>query len=96
MEPCVYILASKRGGTLYIGVTSNIRRRLWEHRDGRVAFTRRYSIQRLVFIEFHRRIADAIAREKNLKEWNRAWKIRLIEASNRQWNDLARTLAWLD
>ncbi|MDG2285281.1 MAG: GIY-YIG nuclease family protein [Alphaproteobacteria bacterium] len=96
MKPCVYILASKRGGTLYIGVTNDIRRRLGEHLDGRVEFTRRYHVKRLVYIEFHPLIRDAIAREKRLKEWNWAWKTRLIEESNIDWNDLYKHLSWLD
>jgi putative endonuclease len=96
MKPCVYILASKRGGTLYIGVTNDIRRRLVEHQDGKVGFTRRYKIKRLVYIEFHPLIRDAIVREKRLKEWNRGWKVRLIEETNPDWNDLSRHLGWLN
>jgi putative endonuclease len=96
MKPCVYILASKRGGTLYIGVTGDIRRRLDEHLSGKVAFTRRYRIKRLVYAEFHSLISDSILREKRLKEWNRAWKIRLIEESNPNWNDISKHLGWID
>ena len=96
IKPCVYILASKRGGTLYIGVTADVRRRLEQHLDGKVGLTNRYNVKRLVYVEFHDRIDDAIAREKQLKEWNRAWKIGLIEEINPNWNDLRRNLAWLD
>jgi putative endonuclease len=96
MKPCVYILASKRGGTLYIGVTGDIRRRLGEHLDGNVAFTLRYRVKRLVHAEFHASIHDAITREKRLEQWNRAWKIRLIEETNPDWNDLSKHLGWID
>ena len=93
MKPCVYILASKRGGTLYIGVTADMRRRLEQHLNGKVRFTKRYNVKRLVYVEFHDRIDEAIAREKQLKEWNRAWKIELFEEINPNWNDLRRNLA---
>lgn len=96
MEPCVYILASKRGGTLYIGVTKNLRRRLNQHLDGQVKFTHRYQIKRLVFVEFHSSIVEVIIREKRLKNWNRSWKIRLIEDENPDWNDLSKHLGWID
>jgi putative endonuclease len=88
-RPCVYILANKRNGTLYVGVTSDIARRGWEHRnevaDG---FTKRYAIHRLVYTEFHETMPDAIRREKQIKKWERAWKLRLIEESNPDWRDL--------
>jgi putative endonuclease len=88
-QPCVYILASKRNGTLYIGVTSDIIRRAWEHRTGQiVGFTKHYGIHRLVFAEFHESMADAIAREKRMKKWRRAWKLGLIERDNPGWRDL--------
>ena len=88
-RPCVYILASKRNGTLYVGVTSDIGRRGWEHQnevaDG---FTKRYAVHRLVHVEFHDTMADAIRREKQIKKWERAWKLRLIEETNPDWHDL--------
>jgi len=79
-RPCVYIRASRRNGTLYIGVTSDIARRAWEHRSDAVGgFVRGYGVHRLVFAEFHKTMADAILREKRLKKWRRAWKLELIE-----------------
>ena len=87
--PCVYILASKRNGTLYIGVTSNIAQRVWQHRTGLVAgFTRQHRIHILVWYEVHQTMESAIAREKSLKEWKRAWKLALIEDTNPYWRDL--------
>jgi putative endonuclease len=89
MQPCIYIMASGRNGTLYVGVTNHIARRGWEHRSDAVdGFTKRYSVHRLVYVEFHATMPLAIAREKQLKKWNRAWKLRLIEESNPQWRDL--------
>ena len=88
-QPCVYILASQRNGTLYIGVTADIVRRTWEHRTGLVdGFTREYGVHRLVYAEFHETMPDAIAREKRLKKWRRAWKLELIEKDNPSWRDL--------
>ena len=88
-QPCVYILASKRNGTLYVGVTSDIIRRAWEHRTGQIdGFTKHYGVHRLVFAEFHESMTDAIAREKRMKKWRRAWKLQLIERDNRDWRDL--------
>ena len=85
----VYILASGRNGTLYIGVTSDLPGRLHEHREGFVpGFTRQYDVKQLVWYEHHARIEDAIQREKNLKHWLRSWKLQLIERSNPQWRDL--------
>jgi putative endonuclease len=82
-RPCVYILASARNGTLYVGVTSNLARRVWEHRSEAVAgFTRKYGVHILVHAEFHLSMVEAIAREKRLKKWRRAWKIELIEHGN--------------
>ncbi|HXQ42122.1 MAG TPA: GIY-YIG nuclease family protein, partial [Candidatus Udaeobacter sp.] len=76
MQPCVYILASKRNGTLYIGVTSDLRRRIWEHRTDIIeGFTKRYGVHMLVYFEFHSTMANAILREKQIKKWRRAWKI---------------------
>ena len=88
-QPAVYILASKRNGTLYIGVTSDLRKRIWEHREGFVdGFTKKYSVHRLVYYELFADMYNAITREKRLKKWRRAWKIRLIEEKNPRWDDL--------
>ena len=85
----VYILASKPNGTLYIGVTNDIVRRTYEHREDIVdGFTKRYGVKRLVHVETHDRAAEAIQREKNLKLWRRDWKVALIERENPQWEDL--------
>jgi len=94
MEPVIYILASRRNGSLYIGVTSDIRRRLAQHRDGKVAHTQRYRIGHLVYFEWHDTIDGAIAREKRLKKWRRAWKVALIEAVNPTWDDLTLKSGW--
>lgn len=89
----VYILASQRNGTLYVGVTSDLARRLHEHRNAlNPGFTSRYRVHTLVHVETFDDIRDAIAREKQLKRWNRAWKLRLIETTNPQWHDLAPML----
>ncbi len=89
----VYILAGRRHGTLYTGVTSDLPKRIWEHRIGAVpGFTRRYRVKRLVWFEAHDDIESAIARERRIKEWRRDWKIELIERDNPNWNDLAVTL----
>ena len=89
-QPVVYILASKPYGTLYIGVTSNLAGRVEAHRNGSVdGFTRQYRVHRLVYFEAHAGMYEAIQREKRLKKWNRAWKIRLIEEMNPEWKDLA-------
>jgi putative endonuclease len=89
MRPCVYILASDRNGTLYVGVTNDVARRMWEHRSGEVkGFTARYRVYRLVYVEFHATMPDAIQREKQIKKWRRTWKLALIEQSNPQWVDL--------
>ncbi len=85
----VYILASKKNGTLYIGVTNNLLRRVNEHKSGEVpGFTKRYGVHRLVYFETFCRIGDALTAEKRLKKWNRQWKIRLIEEHNPKWKDL--------
>jgi putative endonuclease len=90
----VYILASKVGGTLYIGVTSNLVKRIYEHRTEVVdGFAREYGIHRLVYFEQHTDIEAAIRREKRLKKWDRAWKIRLIEETNPNWDDLYLSIA---
>lgn len=88
-QPCVYILASKRNGTLYTGVTSDLATRIWMHRQGRGSkFTAKYHVRMLVWYEFHQMMDTAITREKRIKEWRRAWKLELIEASNPEWRDL--------
>ena len=85
----VYILASRKHGTLYIGVTNDIARRVWDHRQGLGSrFVKRYGVTRLVYAETHEEIERAIQREKTMKEWPRAWKIRLIEHENPEWEDL--------
>jgi putative endonuclease len=90
-RPCVYILASKHNGTLYVGVTSDIARRVWEHKaDVIEGFTKEYGVYDLVFMEFHETMFEAIAREKKIKKWRRAWKIRQIEELNPTWRDLSR------
>ena len=89
MQPAVYILASQRNGTLYTGVTSDLLRRTWEHRNNIVdGFTKRYGVHCLVCFELHGDMVSAITREKQIKKWNRAWKIQLIEATNPEWRDL--------
>ena len=89
MAADIYILASRKGGTIYIGATSNLVSRVYQHRIGAVeGFTKKYGVHTLVWYEIHRSIQAAITREKQLKGWNRAWKIRLIERNNSGWNDL--------
>ena len=89
MQPCVYILASRRNGTLYIGVTSNLVQRIWQHKNDAVdGFTRQYAVHSLVWYELHATMESAIGREKALKEWRRAWKLKLIETTNPHWRDL--------
>ena len=88
-QPCVYILASKRNGTLYIGVTSDLFIRVGTHKQDLIeGFTKRYGVHRLVYYEMHETMEAAILREKRLKKWNRAWKLRLIEGMNPEWEDL--------
>ena len=88
-EPAVYILASQRNGTLYIGVTSDLPKRGWEHRNEVVdGFTHRYGVHRLVYFENHDSMESAITREKQLKKWSRKWKLELIESKNPEWDDL--------
>jgi putative endonuclease len=90
----VYILASEIGGTLYVGVTNDLIRRVYEHRTSAVpGFTARYSVKRLVYFEQYDDVRLAIQREKRLKKWNRAWKIRLIEEGNPNWDDLYPSIA---
>ena len=89
MSYWVYILASKPGGTLYIGVTNNLVRRVYEHREGLAdGFTKRYGIKTLVRFEAHESIAVALQREKNIKHWSRLWKLELVESLNPKWRDL--------
>jgi putative endonuclease len=89
MRPCVYILATGKRGTLYVGVTSDLAQRIWQHKNAVVAgFTSRYGIHILVYVEFHATMIDAVTREKQIKKWRRAWKIELIEKSNLDWRDL--------
>ena len=88
-QPCVYMLANKRNGTLYIGVTSDLPNRTSLHKQDLIeGFTNRYGVHRLVYYEMHDMMSDAIRREKRLKKWNRAWKVRLIESINPEWTDL--------
>ena len=94
-NPAVYILASKRNGTLYIGVTSDLPRRISQHRNDLVAgFTRQYGVHRLVYYEAHGSMIAAITREKRLKSWKRGWKLKLIEKKNPAWRDLSDDLRW--
>ena len=88
-QPALYILASKRNGTLYIGVTSNLVQRIWQHRNDQAAgFSQRYHVHQLVYFELHSDMEQAITREKRIKKWNRKWKLRLIQERNPQWIDL--------
>lgn len=90
---CVYIMTNRRNGTLYIGVTSNLPQRVWEHKNRTCGgFTKQYGLDKLVWYEAHPGSESAITREKRLKKWNRAWKIELIENMNPQWKDLYDTL----
>ena len=96
MEKCfyVYILASQRNGTLYIGVTSDLVKRVWQHREGAVrGFTKTYGVHRLVWFEQHATAESAIGREKRLKTWLRQWKVELIEAASPRWDDLYDQIA---
>ena len=88
-QPAVYMVASKRKGTLYVGVTSNLAKRVWEHKNNVVeGFTRRYGLHRLVWYEVHETMESAIVREKRIKSWRRIWKLELIEAANPDGEDL--------
>lgn len=87
--PCVYILASKPSGTLYTGVTSNLVKRIWEHKNNLVeGFTKKYSVHTLVWYEVHETMESAIVREKAIKNWKRDWKVKVIEEINPQWLDM--------
>ncbi|MBU8932697.1 MAG: GIY-YIG nuclease family protein [candidate division Zixibacteria bacterium] len=89
----VYIMASKRNGTLYIGVSSDLIRRVYEHKNNVAdGFTRKHGVHRLVYYEIHQDVHEAITREKQLKKWNRRWKLKLIEKENPGWEDLIDSL----
>ena len=95
-QPCIYLLASHRNGTLYLGVTSNLLARTWQHREHIVeGFSDRYDVTRLVWYEQHVTMESAIQREKRVKKWNRAWKLRLIDEMNPSWRDLWPDIAEL-
>ena len=88
-QPAVYILANERNGTIYIGVTSDLVKRVWEHKHDLVeGFTKQYRVHTLVWFELHDDMTQAIQREKQLKKWNRSWKLRMIELKNPDWRDL--------
>jgi len=92
-QPAVYILANKRNGTLYVGVTSDLVKRIWEHKNNIVeGFTKDYNVHKLVWYELHESMESAIIREKRLKDWKRAWKLELIEGKNPDWLDLYDTI----
>ncbi|PKU25278.1 GIY-YIG nuclease family protein [Telmatospirillum siberiense] len=89
----VYFMTNRPNGTLYVGVTSDLARRVWEHREGQAdGFTKRYGLRRLVYVERHEDISTAIQREKNLKHWSRAWEVALILKANPNWDDLYEQL----
>jgi putative endonuclease len=89
MQPAVYLLASERYGTLYIGVTSDLVARTWQHKNHQTeGFTKTYRVHRLVWYELHESMVAAITREKQIKKWNRDWKINLVQALNPEWRDL--------
>lgn len=93
MVAYVYILASQKNGTLYVGVTSNISQRIFDHKSNKAfKFTSKYKVQHLVFVEQYENILDAIEREKQLKRWHRQWKINLIEQQNPEWDDLFKAI----
>ena len=95
VQPTTYIMASARNGTLYIGVTSNLIQRIAHHREGTASgFTTRYAVGNLACFEQHTTMEQAITREKQLKKWNRAWKIRMIQQANPDWRDLAEDLGF--
>ncbi|UCB54540.1 MAG: GIY-YIG nuclease family protein [Thiotrichales bacterium] len=88
-QPTVYILTNRREGTLYIGVTSNLSQRIWQHKNNLVSgFSSKYNLHKLVYFEVSRNMESAIQYEKQLKKWNRQWKIELIEEMNPEWKDL--------
>ncbi|MCW8125645.1 GIY-YIG nuclease family protein [Microbulbifer halophilus] len=88
-QPCIYILSSKRNGTLYTGATSNLVQRIWQHKNGFIdGFTKKYTVKNLVWYEMHSTMENAISREKAIKNWKRIWKLNLIEQFNPHWRDL--------
>jgi putative endonuclease len=94
-QDVVYLLASKIRGTLYIGITNDLQRRVYEHKKAMIqGFTKKYRVHKLVYFESFQNINEAIKREKNLKKWKRSWKIKLIEKTNKKWEDLA--FNWFD
>jgi putative endonuclease len=96
-QPAVYIMASRRNGTLYTGVTSNIIKRVWEHKnDITPGFTKQYGVHKLVWFELHPTMESAIKREKYIKEWKRKWKVELIEKNNQNWRDLYGVITGVD
>ncbi len=93
-QPCVYMLASRKNGTLYVGVTSDLIKRVWRHKNDIIeGFTRQHGVHVLVWYEIHETMESAIVREKAIKEWKRRWKLNLIEGSNPEWRDLYYSLA---
>jgi putative endonuclease len=89
----IYVVTNRPNGILYVGVTSDLARRIWEHRTGAAdGFTNHYGLRRLVFAEHHEDIREAIRREKNIKGWRRAWKVRLMQRQNPEWEDLYERL----
>jgi putative endonuclease len=93
LQPCVYMMASQRNGTLYIGMTSNLVKRIWEHKTNVVeGFTKKYGVHTLVWYEIHETMDSAIYKEKALKKWRRKWKTDLIESFNPDWHDLYETI----
>ena len=92
-QPCVYILANKRNGTLYVGVTSDLPKRIWEHKSKVVeGFTNKYGVNKLVWYEIDHTMESAIQRENTIKKWRREWKLRIIEEMNPEWKDLYEEL----
>ena len=92
-KPCVYLLASSKRGTLYLGVTSDLIKRVWEHKNNQVeGFSKKYRVHQLVWYEQHVDMKAAIEREKSIKKWKRGWKVALIEEENPQWGDLYESL----
>jgi len=88
MQPAVYLLASKRYGTFYVGVTSNLVSRTWQHRSDEVdGFSKKYGVHMLVWFEVHETMLEAITREKQIKKWNRDWKVNLVQDQNPEWRD---------
>ena len=92
-QPAIYILSNNKGGVLYIGVTSNLPLRIYQHQTHQAdGFSKKYNLNNLVYFEMHDAMFDAISREKQLKHWNREWKIRLIEKENPEWLDLSKSI----